>query len=173
MLIFATNHLYIRQLLVSALLSIVVITFQNPGIDYYILMLSYVLKRMSHCTLKIIDLIVFDCCANILYHLDNIRLYLDTYSNILNGIAILDRRFLDMEMLEHFRENLISYLNNARCCKTLTVEDLNVMSGILSRSLDLMIEGLINNQTDSGRQKDLLRQAGEDDKIHSKLVNML
>ena len=72
-----------------------------------------------------------------------------------------------------YSENLISYLNNARCCKTLTVEDLNVTSGILSRSLDLMIEGLINNQTESGRQKYLLRQAREDDKIHSKLVNML
>ena len=54
---------------------------------------------MSHCTLNRFNR-VFDCCANILYHLDNIRLYLDTYSNILNGIAILDRRFLDMEMLE-------------------------------------------------------------------------
>ena len=54
---------------------------------------------MSHCTLNRFNR-VFDCCANILFHLDNIGLYLDTYSNILNGIAILDRRFLDMQMLE-------------------------------------------------------------------------
>ena len=43
---------------------------------------------------------VFDCCIRILYHLDDIKLYLDTYKNILNGIAILDRTFLDMELLK-------------------------------------------------------------------------
>ena len=43
---------------------------------------------------------VFDCCINILHHLDDIKLYLETYSNILNGVAILDRTFLDMEMLK-------------------------------------------------------------------------
>ena len=43
---------------------------------------------------------VFACCVNILYHLDDIKLYLDTYSNILNGVAILDRTFLDMELLK-------------------------------------------------------------------------
>ena len=34
---------------------------------------------------------VFDCYINILYHLDDIKLYLDKYSNILNIVAILDR----------------------------------------------------------------------------------
>ena len=43
---------------------------------------------------------MFDCCINILHHLDDIKLYLETYSNILNGVAILDRTFLDMEMLK-------------------------------------------------------------------------
>ena len=66
------------------------------------------------------------------------------------------KRNLRNKRTEEYSENLISYLNNARCCETLTVEDLNITSGILSRSLDLMIEGLINNQTESGRQKCLL-----------------
>ena len=35
-----------------------------------------------------------------LHHLDDIKLYLDTFQNILNGIAILDRTFLDMELLK-------------------------------------------------------------------------
>ena len=39
----------------------------------------------------------FDCCLHILHHLDNIKLHLDMYRNILNGIAILDRTFLDTE----------------------------------------------------------------------------
>ena len=43
---------------------------------------------------------VFDCCLHILHHLDDIKLYLDTYSNILNDIAIIDRSFLDMEILK-------------------------------------------------------------------------
>ena len=43
---------------------------------------------------------VFDCCLHILYHLDDIKLYLDTHSNVLNGIAIIDRGFLDMELLK-------------------------------------------------------------------------
>ena len=43
---------------------------------------------------------VFDCCLHILHHLDDIKLYLDTYSNILHDIAIIDRSFLDMEILK-------------------------------------------------------------------------
>lgn len=42
----------------------------------------------------------FDCSINILYHLDDTKLHLDKYSNILNGVVILDRTFLDMEMLK-------------------------------------------------------------------------
>ena len=32
--------------------------------------------------------------------MDDIKLYLETYSNILNDIAIIDRSFLDMEILK-------------------------------------------------------------------------
>ena len=35
-----------------------------------------------------------------LYDLDDIKSYLDTFSNVINGIAILDRSFLDMELLK-------------------------------------------------------------------------
>ena len=51
------------------------------------------LSSKDHCFNR-----VFNCCINILYHLDDIKLYLDKYSNILNGIEILDRSFLDMEV---------------------------------------------------------------------------
>lgn len=45
---------------------------------------------------------------------------------------------------EEYAENLSSYLNNARCCKTITMEDLsNVMHGIIGRSMDV-IEGSQN-----------------------------
>ena len=43
---------------------------------------------------------IFDCCIHILYHVDDIKLYLDTFQNIMNGIAILDITFLDMELLK-------------------------------------------------------------------------
>ena len=43
---------------------------------------------------------IFACCIHILYHVDDIKLYLDTFQNMLNGIAILDRIFYDMELLE-------------------------------------------------------------------------
>ena len=44
---------------------------------------------------------IFENCLHVLlHHLDDIKLYLDTYQNILNGVAILDRTFLDMELLK-------------------------------------------------------------------------
>lgn len=39
-------------------------------------------------------------CLQVLHHLDDITFQLDTYQNILNGIAIFDRTFLDKELLE-------------------------------------------------------------------------
>ena len=53
------------------------------------------LSLKDHCFNR-----VFHCCINILYYLDDIKLYLDKYSNILNSVAILDRSFLDMEVLK-------------------------------------------------------------------------
>ena len=37
---------------------------------------------------------VFGCCINILYHLDDIKLYLDKYSNILNGVGSAETNVL-------------------------------------------------------------------------------
>ena len=42
----------------------------------------------------------FECCLRTLYHLDDIKQYLETHKSILNDIAILDRSFLDMELLK-------------------------------------------------------------------------
>ena len=41
-----------------------------------------------------------DCCLTILYHLDDIASYLEKFNNITNGIAILDRGFVEMEILK-------------------------------------------------------------------------
>ena len=43
---------------------------------------------------------IFECRLCVLQHFDDIKLYLDTYQNILNGAAIVDRTFLDMELLK-------------------------------------------------------------------------
>ena len=39
-------------------------------------------------------------CLTILYHLDDIARYLEKYSSITNGISILDRSFIDIEILK-------------------------------------------------------------------------
>ena len=41
-----------------------------------------------------------DCAVAILYHMDDVANYLEQFSNIINGITILDRSFLDMEVLK-------------------------------------------------------------------------
>ena len=43
---------------------------------------------------------MFDCCAAILYHLEDIKAYLEHFQNIVNGISILNRGFLDMDILK-------------------------------------------------------------------------
>ena len=49
---------------------------------------------------------------------------------------------------EEYAENLIAYLSNARCCKIITVEDLNnIMREIMSRSMDVPNESQSNNST--------------------------
>ena len=69
---------------------------------------------------------IFDCCIHILYHVDDIKLYLDTFQNILNGIAVLHRTFLDMELLKpifcatalvgiHFTHPFLSLLLDTKC----------------------------------------------------------
>ena len=43
---------------------------------------------------------VSNCCTNILYHLDDISRFLDIHKGIVNGLAVLDRTFIDMEVLK-------------------------------------------------------------------------
>ena len=43
---------------------------------------------------------LFDCALSVLYHLDDISEYLDKFSSIVNGITILDRSFVEMEILK-------------------------------------------------------------------------
>ena len=41
-----------------------------------------------------------DCALALLYHLDDIAAYLEKFSSIVNGITVLDRSFVDMEILK-------------------------------------------------------------------------
>ena len=41
-----------------------------------------------------------DCAITLLYHLDGITSYLDKFSNIVNGVTVLDRSFVEMEILK-------------------------------------------------------------------------
>ena len=43
---------------------------------------------------------IFVCCEGLAYHIDDIASYLDTYRNIVNGITILDRSFVEMPILK-------------------------------------------------------------------------
>ena len=41
-----------------------------------------------------------DCCLSLIYHIDDIAEYLEKFSNVVNGISILDRSFVQMEILK-------------------------------------------------------------------------
>ena len=43
---------------------------------------------------------LFECCYSLVYHLDDIKNYLEKFSNIVNGLSVIDRSFLDMEVLK-------------------------------------------------------------------------
>ena len=70
--------------------------------------------------------IIFYCCIHILYHVDDIKLYLETFQNILNAITILDRTVLDVRLLKaifcatalvdiHFTRPFLSLLLDTEC----------------------------------------------------------
>ena len=41
-----------------------------------------------------------DCALTILYHIDDIHFYLETFTTITNGVAFLDRGFMELEVLK-------------------------------------------------------------------------
>ena len=43
---------------------------------------------------------LFQCCMVLVHLIDDIALYLDVYQNIVNGISILDRSFVEMTLLK-------------------------------------------------------------------------
>ena len=43
---------------------------------------------------------IFACCEGLVYHNDDIAHYLDRFRNIVNGISILDRIFVEMPILK-------------------------------------------------------------------------
>ena len=43
---------------------------------------------------------IFACCEGLVCHIDDIAQYPDTYRNVVNGISILDRSFVEMPILK-------------------------------------------------------------------------
>ena len=43
---------------------------------------------------------IFDSALSVLYHIDDIKLFLEKFQNIMNEMAILNRNFLDMELFK-------------------------------------------------------------------------
>ena len=41
-----------------------------------------------------------DCALTLLHHLDDIDAYLEKYQSVINGISILDRTFVEMDILK-------------------------------------------------------------------------
>ena len=41
-----------------------------------------------------------DCCLSLVYHLNDITKFLEKFQNVNNGIAILDRCFVEMDILK-------------------------------------------------------------------------
>ena len=51
-------------------------------------------------SIKTTDSRLSECALMLLFHLDDISNYLDKFVNIVNGISILDRTFVEMEILK-------------------------------------------------------------------------
>ena len=43
---------------------------------------------------------LFQCCMVLVHHINDISMYLDTFRNVVNGISILDRSFVEMTLLK-------------------------------------------------------------------------
>ena len=63
---------------------------------------------------------LFQCCMVLVHHINDISMYLDTFRNVVNGISILDRSFVEMTLLKpvlldctspyHFNGNKLFHL---------------------------------------------------------------
>ena len=83
-------------------------SFINPKKNYSISLKDHRFNRLS------------DCCLSLAYHLEDITKFLEKFQNVTNGIAILDRSFVEMEILmpiyctvallgHHFTRHFIPY----------------------------------------------------------------
>ena len=43
---------------------------------------------------------IFECCYSLVHHIEDIKSYLEKFTNVVNGLSIIDRSFLDMEVLK-------------------------------------------------------------------------
>ena len=43
---------------------------------------------------------LFEYCYSFVHHMDDIKFYLEKFSSVVNGLCIIDRNFLDMEVLK-------------------------------------------------------------------------
>ena len=59
---------------------------------------------------------LFKCCMVLVHHIQDIAEYLDKYRNIVNGISILDRSFVEMTLLKlfHFKHSSLGMIQTTR-----------------------------------------------------------
>ena len=77
-----------------------------------------------------------DCALIILYHIDDNHSYLETFTTITNGMAILDRGFMELEVLKHiFTATDLLGFHITHPFHTLLMDNTTVYSTLLEASL--------------------------------------
>ena len=73
-----------------------------------------------------------DCALTILYHIDDNHSYLETFTTITNGVSILERGFMELEVLKRiFKATALLGFHITRPFHTLLMDDTTVYSILL------------------------------------------
>ena len=76
---------------------------QNFGINKNILTPLSIQKKNESLSLKDHRFnCIFECYYSLAHYVDAIKFYLEKFSSVVNGLSIIDRSFLDMEVLNPF-----------------------------------------------------------------------
>ena len=76
------------------------IFLQSHGIGRSSLKALFNLRLMSHSQKDCRFNRIFECCYTLVHHIDDIKMFVDKFPNIINGLSVIDRTFLDMEILK-------------------------------------------------------------------------
>ena len=76
------------------------------------------------------------CALTILYHIDDIYSYLETFTTITNGAALLDHGFMELEVLKPIFTSIALLGFHITCpFHTFLIDDTTVCSTLLEASL--------------------------------------